>query len=88
MQPDHVLVKLRCRVRLQELAFCVRINRGVPEVLRCTPATGGVSGGGTSPLCDECSALLEGDRLSRRVHEMTQRGWSDHMQTGAVVVTC
>lgn len=88
MQPDHVLVRLRCNVRRQELEFCVRVNRGVPEALRCTPAAGGGSGGGSSPVCVDCSALLVGDRLSRRVNEVTQRGWSDHLRAGAVVLTC
>ena len=37
MQPDHVLVRLRCNVRHQEMSFCVRMNRGVPDTLRCTP---------------------------------------------------
>ena len=90
VQPDHVLVKLRCNVRRQELEFCVRVNRGVPETLRCTPGGGGGggAGGAASPVCDDCTALLEGDRLSRRVNELTQRGWSDHLRAGAVVVTC
>ena len=88
MQPDHVLVTLRCNVRREELTFCVRVNRGVPEALRCTPGGGGGAGGGTTQVCSDCSALLQGDRLSRRVGELVQRGWSDHLRTGAVVVTC
>lgn len=87
MQPDHVLVRVRCNTRRQEVTLCVRVNRGVPDQLRCTPS-GGVGGGGASPLCGECSALLQGDRLSRRVDELVRRGWSDHVKAGAVVVTC
>lgn len=84
MQPDHVLVRLQCNVRHQELNLCVRVNRGVPDALRCTPSGGAVSGGG-SPVCPDCSALLQGDRLSRRVDELVRRGWSDHLKAGAVV---
>jgi hypothetical protein len=87
MQPDHVLVRLQCNVRRQELTFCVRVNRGVPEALRCTPSAGG-GAGGASPLCSDCSALLRGDRLSRRVDELVRRGWSDHLEAGAVLITC
>lgn len=87
MQPNHVLVRLRCNVSRQELTFCVRVNRGVPDELRCTPSGGGGSGGG-APFCGDCSALLQGDRLSRRVDELVRRGWSDHVRAGAVIVTC
>lgn len=87
MQPDHVLVRLRCNVRREELTLCVRVNRGVPEGLRCTPSGGGVSGGAAT-VCSDCSALLEGDQLSRHVDELVRRGWSDHLKAGAVVVTC
>jgi hypothetical protein len=87
MQPDHALVRLRCNVRREELTLCVRVNRGVPESLRCTPSGGGVSGG-TAPICADCTALLQGDRLAQRVNELTRRGWSDHIREGAVIVTC
>ena len=87
MQPDHVLVRLRCNSRREELTLCVRVNRGVPEPLRCTPS-GGSPSGGTASVCDDCSALLQGDRLSRRVAELVRRGWSDYLKAGAVVVTC
>lgn len=87
MQPNHVLVRVRCNVRHEELTLCVRVNRGVPEGLRCTPGGGG-SSGGASPLCAECMALLQGDRLSRHVDEQVRRGWSDHLRAGAVIVTC
>lgn len=87
MQPNHVLVRLRCNARREELTLCVRANRGVPEALRCTPSGGAVSGG-TAPLCADCSALLQGDRLSHRVDELVRRGWSDHLRAGAVVVAC
>lgn len=87
MQPDHVLVRLCCNVRRQELSFCVRVNRAVPDALRCTPSR---SGGGGSPaqVCSACMSLLQGDRLARRVDELVSRGWSDHLKAGAVVVTC
>lgn len=88
MQPDRVRVRVRCNVRRDELNLCVRVHRGVPEGLRCTPSGGGGSSGGTAPLCDECMALLKGDQLSRRVDELVSRGWSDHLEAGAVVVTC
>lgn len=83
----HVLVRLRCNVSHQEFTFCVRVNRGVPEELRCKPSGGGGSGG-TAPVCGECSSLLQGDRLSRRVDELVRRGRSDHVKAGAVIVTC
>ena len=87
MQPDHVLVRLRCNVRREELTLCVRVNRGVPEELRCTPS-GGAASGGAAPVCADCSALLQADRLSRRVDELVRRGWCDHLKAGAVVVAC
>lgn len=88
MQPDHVLVKLRCNRRQEELTFCVRVKRGVPDALRCTPGAGRGSTGGAAPVCDECASLLQGDRLSQRVDDLVRRGWSDHLRTGAVIVTC
>ena len=87
MQPDHVLVRVRCNVRQEEVTFCVRVNRGVPEALRCSPSGGGALGG-SSPLCSDCTSLLQGDRLSRRVDELVRRGWADHLRAGAVIVTC
>lgn len=87
MKPDHVLVRVRCNARREELTFCVRVNRGVPDELRCTPSGGGSSGGG-SPLCSDCQALLQGDRLSEAVQEIVRRGWSEHVSAGAVVVSC
>lgn len=88
MQPNHVLVRVRCNARREELTLCVRVNRGVPEELRCTPSGGGGASGGPAPLCAECMALLQGNRLSHRVDELVRRGWSDHLKAGAVVVTC
>lgn len=85
MQPDHVLVRLRCNVRREEFSLCVRINRGIPEALRCTPS-GGAASAAAAPVCADCSALLQGDRLSQRVDELVRRGWSDHLDVGAVVV--
>jgi hypothetical protein len=87
MQPDHVLVRLCCNTRREELTFCVRVNRGVPEALRCTPSGDGGPGGGPR-VCEDCQALLQGDRLSQRVQELVRRGWSDHLKAGAVVVSC
>jgi hypothetical protein len=87
MQPDHVLVRLQCNTRHEVLTLCVRVGRGVPEALRCTPSGGGVPGG-TAPVCSDCSALLQGNRLSQRVDELVRRGWSDHLKAGAVVVAC
>ena len=86
MQPNHVLVRLRCNVRHAELTFCVRVSRGVPEDLRCTPSSGGA--GGTTEVCAECSALLQPGQLSERVNDLVRRGWSDHLKAGAVVITC
>lgn len=87
MQPDHVLVRLQCNTRRQEATFCVRVQTGVPAALRCTPSTG-AGGGGSSQLCDECRALLQGDKLGQRVQDLVRRGWGDHIKTGAVLVAC
>lgn len=87
IQPNYVKVQLRCSRRQESLELCVRVDRGVPEDLRCTPSGSAASGTG-SGVCDECDALLRGDELAQMVNELTRRGWSDHRREGAVLVGC
>lgn len=87
MQPHHVKVLLRCTRRRESMELCVRVHRGVPEELRCRPG-GGLSLAGGSPLCEECQALLDGQRLGDVVNDLTRRGWSEHVKAGAVIVAC
>jgi hypothetical protein len=84
--PNHVLTRLECRSHRESLNLCVRVDRGVPEKLRCTPS-GGLGLGGSS-LCRECSDLVVGNRLRDEVNARTRRGWDDHLKAGAVVVGC
>ena len=84
----HIWVNARLTCRHgRERTFCVRVDREVPEKLRCSPGGGGVDGGGTLTGC-ECSAGLTGADLTRLVIDAVRRGWGRWMSIGAVVVEC
>jgi hypothetical protein len=87
MQPNYVNVLVRCQRHGKSISACVRVQRGVPEELRCQPG-GGIPLGGGNPLCQECQDLLRGSRLQDVVNNLTRRGWSDHIKASAVVVSC
>lgn len=88
MQPDHVKVLLKCTQHRQSMDLCVRIHRGVPDPLRCQAGGGGVPLGSGNPLCRECQAMLQGQRLGEVVNDLTRHGWSEHIKAGAVIVAC
>jgi hypothetical protein len=88
MQPNHVKVLLKCIRHRQSMELCVRVDRGVPEDLRCQAGGGSISLGTGNPLCQQCQDLLQGQRLAERVNDLTRLGWSEHVRAGAVVVAC
>lgn len=92
MQPNYVKVRVTCKRRHQTMNLCVRVERGVPEPLRCSPSGGSPTGGAVpdsgGALCDECQELLRGQRLAEIVNSLTRHGWSEHLRAGTVDVTC
>ena len=88
MQPNHVKVHLICTRHREFMDLCVRVDRGVPEDLRCQASGGSISLGTDNPLCQQCQDLLQGQRLAERVNDLTRHGWSEHVRDGAVVVAC
>jgi hypothetical protein len=92
MQPHYVKVEIRCGAGGSTTALCVRVDRGVPPRLRCTPSGGGSAGSSSTsaPACRRCEALLTegGTRLSEQVHQLVARGWDAHLRSGAVLISC
>lgn len=90
MQPNYVKVEIRCGTRGNAISLCVRVDRGVPPQLRCTPSGGAGSSAGSAQTCRKCDALLTkgGNRLSEQVQQLIARGWDTHLRFGAVQVTC
>jgi hypothetical protein len=88
MQPNHVKVLLKCTRHREFMDLCVRVQRAVPDRLRCQAGGGAISLGTGNPLCPECQDLLQGQRLAERVNDLTRHGWSEHLSAGAVVVAC
>ena len=89
MQPNYVRVLLRCTRDHSSTEFCVRVERGVPDPIRCNPG-GPVSSAGAvgGSRCSNCSEILLPGRLSEAVNERTRRGWADSIRDGAVVLDC
>jgi hypothetical protein len=85
VQPNHVKVLLKCTRHRESVNLCVRVHRGVPDKLRCSPG-GGLPFGTGNPLCPDCRDLLRGQRLSEVVNDLTRHGWSEHVTAGAVVI--
>lgn len=91
MQPNYVKVEIRCGTSGNSIPLCVRVDRGVPPQLRCTPSGGAAgSSAGSAHTCRKCDALLTegGNRLSEQVQRLIARGWDAHLRAGAVHVTC
>ena len=87
MQPDHVLVRVRCNTRRQEVTLCVRVNRGVPDQLRCTPS-GGVGGGGASHSVASVQPCCKAIDFHVELTSSFAAAGRHHVKAGAVVVTC
>ena len=85
--PNFVNVRLQCRCG-GALTWCVRIERGVPDPLRCSPGGGG---GGTNDVrCGQCGHRCFGSigAFENAVRSEVDRGWGRHIQRGAVVIEC
>lgn len=66
--------------------LCLRVDREVPEPLRCSPGGGGVGGGvAAQPDCP-CGGRFDIAELSRRVADALRRGLGEWIRRGAVVV--
>jgi hypothetical protein len=84
-----VSVVLRCRCGDQQ-RWCVRVDRSVPEPLRCVPGGGGGGGVSSAIICRRC-----GDRcfdsphaLERATQEAVRGGWGQWVPQGAVILNC
>jgi hypothetical protein len=91
MQPNFVKVEVRCGSKGTTMPLCVRVDRGVPPQLRCTPSGGGRGSSVSSPRpCPGCAALLAdgGNRLTEKVQQLVARGWNTHLRSGAVLINC
>jgi hypothetical protein len=83
-----VNVIIRCRCGEQQ-SWCVRVDRNVPEPLRCVPVGGG-GGGPSAIVCRRC-----GDRcfdsphaLERATEEAVRAGWGRWVPQSAVILHC
>ena len=77
--PNWVRTILRCPTHRQEATYCVRVDQGVPQPLRCQP-----SGGRGMPMCS-CAVSVSGD-LQRLVADAVRRGWGEWIRKGAVAI--
>lgn len=89
--PEHnfVWVELRCNGCGNATRFCSRIERNVPERLRCTP-TGGPGGAPSDVRCPTCGRRCFASPYDLElVVEQEARGrWDRHIKAGAVVIGC
>ena len=85
-----VTVIIRCHCGEQITGWCVRVERNVPEPLRCVPRGGGGGGGGSTVIpCPRGHACFDSPRDLERATEATIRGgWGKWIHQGAVVVEC
>lgn len=88
--PSFVRVEVRCGACSEILHWCVRVDRNVPEPLRCSPGGGVGSGGGSGIRCPKCNRTCfdSPGALERAVNKEVQGGWGRHQKTGAVVLEC
>lgn len=85
---NYTKVRLECGGGGPPISLCVRVERGVPSKLRCTPG-GPASASNGSDGCPRCADLLtDGGKLREVVNGLTRRGWDDHVKAGAVVIRC
>ena len=80
---------IRCTRHRRDCAtLCVRVEREVPDPLRCSPGGGGVGGGGgaTSPLDCPCGGRFDTTDLGGRVADALRRGLGQWVRLGAVVI--
>jgi hypothetical protein len=88
MPPNYVKVLLRCRSHKSSADLCVKVERGVPDPLRCTPG-GPISGGSSGPpFCRQGNELLTAGRLGEAVNGLVRHGWSDYVRAGVVTIEC
>ncbi len=88
--PPFNFVSVRIHCRCSEIAsWCVRIDRNVPEPLRCTPRGGG-GGGATAVLCPRCGQRCFDSPadLEAATNAATRSGWGEWIREGAVVLEC
>jgi hypothetical protein len=84
-----VNVIIRCRCGEQQ-SWCVRVDRNVPEPLRCVPQGGGGGGGSSAIVCGKCSdRCFDSPRaLERAIEEAVRGGWGRWERQGAVILDC
>lgn len=84
--PNFVNVELRCRCE-GSVTWCVRVSRGVPAQLRCSPG-----GGGGSPeiRCGQCGhrCFPSIGAFENAVHSAIDRGSAAHVKARAVIIEC
>jgi hypothetical protein len=76
---------VRCSRHNRELPpLCVRVEREVPEPLRCSPGGGSATASGAARPDCPCGGRL--DDLSRRVTDAMRGGLGQWVRRGSVVV--
>jgi hypothetical protein len=75
---------------ITETTWCVRVERGVPERLRCIPRGGGGGVSGGEVICPACgkSCGMSTTGLERRVADALHGSVDDWIRRGAVVIDC
>jgi hypothetical protein len=84
---NYVKAVVRCRDhRSSSATICLRVEREVPEPLRCSPGGGGggTTLGGFGPC--PCTQSLTITELMRLVNEAMRRGLGQWIKLGAVVI--
>lgn len=96
MQNAFVKVRPMCDRCRNSFDWCFRVERNVPEPLRCSPGSpvgtggGGVSGGDDSSLrCSVCGLRWAAgiSEVQQMVEDATRHGWGQHLRNGAVVLS-
>lgn len=86
----QVSVQLPCGGCGNAMSWCVRIDRNVPEPLRCVPSGGGSGPGGTGVRCPRCGRTCFDsiDAFERAVEGALRGGWGRHLREGVVIIEC
>jgi hypothetical protein len=87
--PNLVRVEIRCGCG-ERMPWCVRIDRNVPEQLRCGGGGGSGGGGPRDVRCSKCGRRCfdSPEALERAANQATRGGWGRHQREGAVVLEC
>lgn len=85
---NHINVIVRCGGCGNQMAWCVQVERQVPDPIRCTPGPGRARSDRVK--CSRCGRTCF-ERVKQLVAEVQRRasgGWGEHIQNGGVLINC